>query len=248
MRCVVLCCVVLCCVVLCCVVLCCVVLCCVVLCCVVLCCVVLCGVVWCGVVWCGVVWCGVVWCGVVWCVCGVARLGARKTLFHAGVQHASACIKMRTFCRHTRRRFELTHGGVLNLSTGGLSLSTSSLCSLPFCPPFCLSFLTSSLLSFALLLFSLSLSLFLSFSLSLFLSFSLSLFLSFSLSLSLSLFLSFSFSLFLSSLSLSPLLSSHSVKHSSTNTASNFEAFDCDQVHGRFTASANELYGMLSRM
>ena len=141
--------------------------------------------------------CVVLWCVCMWCVCGVARLGARKKLLHAGVQHASACIKMRAFCRHTRRRFEITHGGVLNLSTGGLSLSTSSLCSLPFCHPFCLSFLTSSLLAFALLLFSLA---FLSFSLSLFLSFSLSLFLSFSLSLflsfSLSLFLSFSLSLF----------------------------------------------------
>ena len=26
---------------------------------------------------------------------------------------------MRAFCRYTRRRFECTHGGVLNLSTGG---------------------------------------------------------------------------------------------------------------------------------
>ena len=108
-------------------------------------------------------------------------------------------------------------------------------------------FFSLSLLSFSLALFlSFSLALFLS---SLFLSFSLSLFLSFSLSLFLSFSLSFFFLSFFSLLSLFSLLSSlplpllspllatkHCGKNRSTNTAANFEAFECDLAHGRCTA------------
>ena len=134
--------------------------------------------------------CGCVWCSV-WCVCGlvcvcvcvnvwgVARLGARKNP-RAHVQHASVCcfktppcvaarrphvFNMRASCRFTRKRFETTHGGVLDMSTGGeegrgglsissfLSLLLSLLRSLP--PPFfsLLSF-SSFLLSFSSLLSS----------------------------------------------------------------------------------------------
>ena len=64
----------------------------------------------------------------------------------------------------------------------------------------------------------------------------------------------------LSSFLSSPLLSSlvatkHCVKSRSTNTASTFEAFECDTAQGRctapappFPASANALHGMLSRV
>ena len=53
----------------------------------------------------------------------------------------------------------------------------------------------------------------------------------------------------LSSLLLNLLFSSlhankHCTKHWSTNTASNFEAFECDVAHGTFIATANELHGM----
>ena len=98
---------------------------------------------------CGAV-CAVVcaWCVCnVWCVClcvwrglargkhpCVARLGTRKNVSvctfktlpcvlakRAHVEH------MRAFCLYTRRRFEPTHGDVLNLHTGSLSLSSPSL-------------------------------------------------------------------------------------------------------------------------
>ena len=53
----------------------------------------------------------------------------------------------------------------------------------------------------------------------------------------------------LSSLLLTLLFSSlhankHCTKHWSTNTASNFEAFECDVAHGTFIATANELHRM----
>ena len=75
---------------------------------------------------------------------------------------------------------------------------------------------------------------------------------SFSYSCSCSCSCSFSFSSFfflLSSLLLTLLFSSlhankHCTKHWSTNTASNFEAFECDVAHGTFMATANELHGM----
>ena len=55
------------------------------------------------------VWCGVVWC--VWCVCGVCVCGV------CVVCHAHMLKHMCAWCRYTRRRFERTHGGVLNLHT-----------------------------------------------------------------------------------------------------------------------------------
>ena len=88
----------------------------------------------------------------------VAPLGKRETP-HAQVQHASVCTfksspcvsakrphveHMRAFCQYTRRPFECTHGGVLNLSTGGLSHS----------PLLLLSFLSLFLRSFSLSLLS----------------------------------------------------------------------------------------------
>ena len=53
----------------------------------------------------------------------------------------------------------------------------------------------------------------------------------------------------LSSLLLTLLFSSlhankHCTKHWSTNTASNFEAFECDVAHGTFIETASELHGM----
>ena len=129
---------------------------------------------------CGV-WCGVrvvvgVWCGLV-CVCECLECGtawcAEKPP-RAHVQHASVCsfktppcvaarrphvFNMRASCRFTRRRFETTHGGVLDMSTGeggrgALSLSLSVLAS--FFTSFSSSFfsLLFSLLSFFLFLFS----------------------------------------------------------------------------------------------
>ena len=94
--------------------------------------------------------CVCVVCGVVY----VARLGTRKApavcrfktapCVHSKRprvcrQNARICYHMRAFCRYTRKRFEPTHGCVLNTHTGGLSLS----------PSFFLS-------SFVLFLFSLS--------------------------------------------------------------------------------------------
>ena len=66
-------------------------------------------------------------------------------------------LNMRASCRFTRRRFETTHGGVLDMSTGGgggLSLSLS----LPFCPCFFLHFVLFLLLFFSSLLSSSSFS------------------------------------------------------------------------------------------
>ena len=126
---------------------------------------------------CGVVCVWLLACGVVWCVCvcvnvwSVARLGARKTPpTRAHVQHASVCsfktppcvaarrphvFNMRASCCFTRRRFETTHGGVLDMSTEGRGGSLS----LPFCPCFFLYFVL-----FLLLLFSSLFSSFLLFS------------------------------------------------------------------------------------
>ena len=78
--------------------------------------------------------CVCVVCGVVY----VARLGTRKApavcrfktapCVHSKRprvcrQNARICYHMRAFCRYTRKRFEPTHGCVLNTHTGGLSLS-----------------------------------------------------------------------------------------------------------------------------
>ena len=167
-------------------------------CCVVVCvvCRVLCVYMWCCVLcWCCCWWwwwcvCGVV---VVVCVC-VARLGARKNP-RAQVQHASVCrfktppcvpakrphvFNMLAFCRYTRRRFESTHGSVLDLSTVGASLLSFSL-------------LTVISLSFLRCLPRPSFSSFV-------------FFLSFSFSLTLSLSFSFAFSSLFSSLLFSSLL------------------------------------------
>ena len=100
--------------------------------CVVVCCVCTCG------VWC---WC-CVWCVVLaWCV---VKLGTRKTP-RVYVQNASVCevrtspcvpatgphvLDMRACCRYTRRRPDLTHGGVLNVHTGGFLFFLSLCCSL----------------------------------------------------------------------------------------------------------------------
>ena len=71
-------------------------------------------------------WCvRAIWCAV-WCVCClcVTRLGTRKTpvcrfktppCVPAKRAHV---FNMRAFCQYTRRRFEPTHGEVLNLHTG----------------------------------------------------------------------------------------------------------------------------------
>ena len=56
----------------------------------------------------------------------VARLGTRKTVY---LQNARHVFNMRAFCQYTRKRFEPTHGDVLNLHTmrreGVLLLSLS---------------------------------------------------------------------------------------------------------------------------
>ena len=124
--------------------------------------------VWCVVLClctCGVVSCWRVvvnmwlcwWCV---CVCGVWHGFARKN-HRAHVQHASVCsfktppcvaarrphvFNMRASCRFTLRRFETTRGGVLDMSTGSLSL--------PFCPCFFLYFVLFLLLLFSSLPFS----------------------------------------------------------------------------------------------
>ena len=76
-------------------------------------CVVVCGVVWCGVC---VVWCGVV-CGVVWHAENpVCRLKTPPCVHSKRPrvcrQHAHMLFNMCAWCRHTRGRFESTHGGV----------------------------------------------------------------------------------------------------------------------------------------
>ena len=107
----------------------------------------LCRYVWCGLVCWVVCWVVSVVCGVLLCVFRVWRGLARgkkkkktvcrfKTLpcvpaKRAHVEH------MRAFCRHTRKRFEPTHGDVLNPHTGrrevrGSLISLSSLLSRPF--------------------------------------------------------------------------------------------------------------------
>ena len=109
----------------------------------------------------------------VWCVCGVCgvlffvcvhvvlvKLGTRKTPC-VSVQNASVCtvrtspcvpatgpnvLDIRACCRYTRRRPDRTHGGVLNVHTGGFS------------SPLLFSFLRFSLLLSSFLLSSLVLS------------------------------------------------------------------------------------------
>ena len=80
------------------------------------------------VVCCGVVWCCGVVCGTAWCA------ENPSTPPRAHVRHASVCSfktppcvparrphveHMRASCRCTRRRFETTHGSVLDMSTVG---------------------------------------------------------------------------------------------------------------------------------
>ena len=89
---------------------------CVVLCCVGVLCCMLCCVVCCVVCVCVGV-CGVC---VLGCVLCVARLGTRKTpvcMLKTSPCVGSKRIRMCAFCRHTRRRFERTHGDVLNAHT-----------------------------------------------------------------------------------------------------------------------------------
>ena len=127
-------------------------------------CCVLCVHVVCGVggacvhvVLCVVCTCGV-WCW--WCVWCVVKLGTRKTP-RGYVQDASVCTvrtspcvpatgphvqDMRACCRYTRRRLDRTHGGVLNVHTGGFSLLSLLLSlSLSLLLSLVLSFLFSSL-------------------------------------------------------------------------------------------------------
>ena len=144
------------------------------------CCVVCVHVVLCVVCTCGVCVCVVCTCGVFcwWCVWCVVKLGTRKTP-RVYVQNASVCTvrtspcvpatsphvqDMRACCRYTRRRPDRTHGGVLNVHTGEVSL-LSLLLSLS------LSVALSLVLSFVFS--SLVLSLFLHVSFSFFLLFSL---------------------------------------------------------------------------
>ena len=105
---------------------------------------------WCAEL-CRYVWCWVV-CWVVSVVCGVLLCVLRvwRGLFN-----------MRAFCRHTRKRFEPTHGDVLNLHTGrrevrGSLISLSSL--LSFSPLFLLSLFLRSLPSFSFSFSSFSIS------------------------------------------------------------------------------------------
>ena len=109
--------------------------------------------------------------GVVWCVCecvGCGTAWCAENLLRAHVPHTSVCsfkttqcvavrrlhvFNMRASCCFTRRRFETTQGGVLDMSTGGggegalslflsvlasffTSFSSSSLFSLLFSPSF----------------------------------------------------------------------------------------------------------------
>ena len=93
---------------------------------------------WCCGVLCCVVMCGVgAGVGVQYVVCGVSvvcvtRLGTRKTppcvgskRLHVHPQKRAHVEHKRAFCRYTRRLFVRTHGDVLNLHTGGPSLSLS---------------------------------------------------------------------------------------------------------------------------
>ena len=123
---------------------------------------------WCYVVCtCGVccvyMWC--VCCVYMWCVVLVVRVVCGET-WHAEnprvyVQNASVCTvrtspcvpgtgphvqDMRACCRYTRRRPDRTHGGVLNVHTGGFSLLSLLLSlSLSLLLSLVLSFLFSSL-------------------------------------------------------------------------------------------------------
>ena len=69
----------------------------------------------CGVVWCGVVWCGA--CRVVWHaenpVCGLKKTPPCVDSKRPRVcrQHAHMLFNTCARCRHTRGRFEWTHGG-----------------------------------------------------------------------------------------------------------------------------------------
>ena len=110
-------------------------------------------------------------CGCGCCVvCGLARLGTRKTPPCVGskrlcvpVQSASVCggktpacvVHIRPFSGYTRRRPDRTHGDVLNLHTEGFSafsvfLALSSSLSSPLLPPL-LSFSLPSILLLSLL-------------------------------------------------------------------------------------------------
>ena len=103
------------------------------------CCCCCCGgvyvVLWCCVfcvVVCGMVWCCVVrWCGAAWHAKKKTCRFKTPPCVPAKRPHV---FNMRASCRYTRRRFECTHGGVLDMSTGGgaslLSFS-SFLLSLP---------------------------------------------------------------------------------------------------------------------
>ena len=108
----------------------------------------------------GVVWCACRVCVVLVCVLVWHGLVRGKPLPRAHVQHASVCsfkttpcvaarrphvFNMRASCCFTRRRFETTHGGVLDMSTGGRGLS------LPFSLLSSLFFLLFSLLFSSLL-------------------------------------------------------------------------------------------------
>ena len=73
----------------------------------------------CVVVWCGVV-CAV-WCGTLKTPCVDSKTPPCVDSKRPRVswQHAHILFSMCACCRHTRRRYESTHGGVLSLHTGG---------------------------------------------------------------------------------------------------------------------------------
>ena len=82
-------------------------------------------------------WCVCAWCVVLCMWRGLARgkppvcrfktppcVGSKRLRVYR--QNARICYHMRAFCGYTRKRFEPTHGCVLNPHTGGLSLSFAS--------------------------------------------------------------------------------------------------------------------------